>query len=338
MVCEIYGEDAPHDGFQGVTPSIVHAFALAHKPVLNCAELPSVPTFFNFYNRLFDLSAAIGTLNSEVNPTTGPNITDQDTLDGLQLLMDSKTTLDSTRTDIYGYGTRLIGLLTKPLYPIPPGQLIRDSIVPLNAVPTPPLSHTQIPSVTYNVNALNLILNPSTTTDNTKKKLVVAITIVYGDARWEVSAGTFFSSIPVRSFAASPVFMAGSPDTITDKKVTESDVRPLVIPFGAINYRLSHDLRKPMWRENWYWSFAVGINPNTVTSDFATGPSWSYRGLMLSGFWHIGHDVRLIPTSNVKVGDSLGASFSGSLPTQNYWRFDAAGIGISIRTAALTGR
>jgi hypothetical protein len=227
----------------------------------------------------------------------------------------------------------LVGLIAKPPFAMPPGRATAVGTFPVvNA------TKTQIPSVTYNVNALNLVLNPATTTDSTKKKLVVALTVVYGDARWEVSAGTFFSSTPVRSFAASPVFMAGNPDTITDKKVTESDVRPLVIPFAAANYRLTHDLKKPMWRENWYWSLAVGTNPNTVTSDFATGPSWSYRGLMLSGFWHIGHDVRLIPNSGVKVGDSLGASFSGTLPTQNYWRFDAVGIGISVQTAALTGR
>jgi hypothetical protein len=193
--------------------------------------------------------------------------------------------------------------------------------------------------VTYNVNALNLILNPATTTDNTKKKLVVAITVVYGDVRWEVSAGTFFSSIPVRSISVSPVFMSGSPDdTVIEKKVAESDVRPLVIPFAAINYRLTHDFTRPQWRENFYWSFAVGINPNTVTADFATGPGWSYRGLLFNGFWHVGHDVRLVPNSGVKVGDTLGASFSGSLPTETYWRFDAYGIGISVRVPSLTGR
>jgi hypothetical protein len=171
------------------------------------------------------------------------------------------------------------------------------------------------------------------TTDASKKQLVLPITVVYGDQRWEVSAGTFFSSLPIRSFSASAVF---TNDAVTDHKVTQQVLRPLVIPFAAVNLRISNDWKRPTWRTNLYWTNAIGINPNTVTTDFATGLSISYRLLMFSGLWHIGHDTEL--TQGFKVGDSLGASFNGSVPTETFWRFDSFAFGVSIRTPSLTTR
>jgi hypothetical protein len=131
----------------------------------------------------------------------------------------------------------------------------------------------------------------------------------------------------------SPVY--NSSGTVTDKQITTSVLRPTVVPFAAANFRVSRDLDWSRWRMAWYATGAVGINPNTLSADFAAGPSLSFRGLVFSALWHYGHDVRL--TQGLYVGESLGASSSGTVTTQNYWTNSFA-IGVSIRTPPLTGR
>ena len=124
--------------------------------------------------------------------------------------------------------------------------------------------------------------------------------------------------------------------TLTNKRVSESLLHPTVVPFAAANFRISDDWKKPHWRTAFYWTFAVGINPNTVSTDFATGPSLSWRGLMFSALWHVGHDVRL--TQGLYKNQILDPSFSASATTQNYWPLDRVAIGISVRVPSLTGR
>ncbi len=230
MVCEVYGGDTAADGSVPLIGNVAQELKKKDRTPEDCSEESS--NFYNLYNDLFVTSSAISTINTAINPAGGaPTTSDQTILTDVQLLMDSKANLDSTRTDVSGYGTRLVSLVARP-----PTQATT-----IGQIPPPSAQPTQIPSVVYNANALNLILTPQSTTDNTKKKQVIQITVVYGDARWEVSAGTFFSSLPVRSFVANPVFTAGTneaPDAVTDKKVAENVLRPLVIPFAAINYRL----------------------------------------------------------------------------------------------------
>lgn len=200
-------------------------------------------------------------------------------------------------------------------------------------------------TITYAVNTLNLIANSQqAATDSSKKKLLATVAINFADTpdkfpgnvhsafRWEASAGAFFSSLPVRSFSAAPVFTNG---VVTDKIVAQNILHPTVVPFAAGNYRLTNDLKWTRWKSGVYWTGAVGINPNTVSADFATGLSISYRALMLSGLCHFGHDIRL--TQGLKVGQSLGAGFGGTLPTQTYWTPSFA-FGVSVRVPALTGR
>jgi hypothetical protein len=323
LSCEVLGKDRFSDALGNPVQDS------EGQPVLDFNQQPitcstaSLPVKPGLASRMATVSIKIGSVVSALNPSSGPLTTNYNVLSALQILQDLKVTLDSTRTDLLSYGQRVAALVIDP-----PAHV---NVV--GSIPEVRSTATVIPQVTYNLNALNLVANNSSITDSTKKQLVVSITVIYGDVSWETSAGTFFSSLPVRSFAAAPVFVS---DAITDKKVTETLVRPLVIPFGAVNYRLSDDWRKPKWRTNWYWTSAVGINPNTVTADFATGPSWAYRALMVSGLWHVGHDIHL--TQGVKVGDSLGPSFSGSLPTKTAWTFSSGGIGISIRVPAITGR
>jgi len=202
-----------------------------------------------------------------------------------------------------------------------------------------------IRTITYSLNTLNLVSNfQEATPDPMKKKLLASIAINFADKptkfpgvphtafRWEASAGAFFSTLPVRSFSASPVFTNG---VITDKTIARNILHPTVVPFAAANYRLSDDLKWTRWKSAIYWTGAVGINPNTVSADFATGLSLSWRALMLSGLCHFGHDVRL--TQGLQVGESLGAGFSGSIPTQTYWT-ESFALGVSIRVPSLTGR
>jgi len=196
-------------------------------------------------------------------------------------------------------------------------------------------------TITYSLNILNLVSNSQEAVpDPSKKKLLATITLNFAEGRksgssslrWEASAGAFFSSLPIRSFSAAPVFTNG---TITDKKVSQNLLYPTVVPFGAANYRLTNDLGWTRWKSNIYWTGTVGINPNTVSADFATGLSLSWRALMVSGLCHFGHDVRL--TQGLTVGESLGAGFNGSLSTETYWTTRFA-LGLSVRVPSLIGR
>jgi hypothetical protein len=201
-------------------------------------------------------------------------------------------------------------------------------------------------TITYSLNSLNLIsISLQAAPDPTKKKLVATIAINFADEpaalsgksvasafRWEASAGAFFSSLPIRSFPVVPVFTNG---VITDKKIGRNVLHPTVIPFAAANYRLTNDLHLSRWNTSLYLTGALGLNPNTVSADFATGPSLSWRAVMLSALCHFGHGVRL--TQGLTVGESLGAGFNGSIPTQTYWT-ESFAIGLSIRVPSLTGR
>jgi hypothetical protein len=200
-------------------------------------------------------------------------------------------------------------------------------------------------TITYSLDILNLVSNPQEAApDPTKKKLLATVAINFADKptkvlgtphspfRWEASAGVFFSTLPVRSFSVAPVFTNGA---VTDHAVAQNILRPTVVPFGAANYRLTNDLGWTRWKSDIYLTGAVGVNPNTVSADFATGLSMSWRALMVSALCHFGHDVRL--TQGLQNGQSLGVSFSGTLPTQTYWTA-AFALGVSVRVPALTGR
>lgn len=201
-------------------------------------------------------------------------------------------------------------------------------------------------TVVYSLNVLNLISNSQEAIpDPSKKKLLTSVTINFADAhvaksselphsalRLEASAGTFFSTLPIRSFSVTPVF---TKDVITDKTISQNVLHPTVVPFAAANYRLTDDLAWTRWKSNLYLTGGVGINPNTVSADFATGLSLSWRALMISGLAHFGHDVRL--TQGLEVGQSLGPGFNGNLPTHTFWTTSFA-VGVSIRVPSLTGR
>jgi|SRR5579883_234995 len=199
----------------------------------------------------------------------------------------------------------------------------------------PPVANSKIVTrqVTYAVNALNLVQNSrAAVAASSNKKTIATISILYGDSRWEASAGTFFSTLPIRSFTVAPVITNG---VVTDKRVTSNVLHPTIVPFVGANVRLTDDLPWSPWRSALYWTFAAGVNPNTVSADFATGPSLSWRALMVSALWHYGHDVRL--TQGLFVGQALGAGFSTSATTETFWKSSFA-VGVAVRVPALTGR
>ncbi|MFY9909414.1 MAG: hypothetical protein WAK56_06225, partial [Candidatus Sulfotelmatobacter sp.] len=97
--------------------------------------------------------------------------------------------------------------------------------------------HMVTRTVTYALNTYNLVsYAQEASPDSTKKKLLATITINFAETpkdslnsalRWEASAGAFFSSLPIRSFSAAPVFTNG---VITDKKVSQNLLYPTVVP------------------------------------------------------------------------------------------------------------
>jgi len=179
--------------------------------------------------------------------------------------------------------------------------------------------------ITYSIDVLNLVQNAQEAVPtSTTKKAIATVTVLYGDSKWEASVGTFFSTLPVRSFSAS-----------NGGIITQNILHPTVVPFAAANYRITKDLSWTRWRSAAYLTGAVGVNPNTVSADFAAGPSLSWRGLMVSALWHYGHDTRL--TQGFKVGGTLPSSYSGKPPNETFWTSSFA-VGIAVRVPSLTGR
>lgn len=214
----------------------------------------------------------------------------------------------------------------------------------------------------FQLNFLNLVTNAQAATiDPTKKKAVATVNLNFADSkrwvggntfRWEGSAGVFFSAIPDRSFSVSPLYYQTSASTtdpancpaasaknavgtVCDNIVTQKILRPSIVPFTAVHYRISPDAKFIPWKTALYMTGAVGYNVNTTSADFAGGLSLNWRSIMISPLWHFGHDVKL--TNGLYVNESLGAGFKGNLTTEDYWR-NMFAVGVSLRVSALTGR
>lgn len=308
-------------------------------PALDCNLVDCISTFIELEN---SFSTKVGSIISDSDlKKAGLDDVAIGTLTSLQKLA------DTVATDLQGYKQRIADIQQsnprewgvvdcKEVINIPGQCLVLQS-----KDDDPSIYHNMVTrTITYSVNTLNLVSSSlESVPDPTKKKLLATITLNFAEGpksgaslRWEASAGAFFSSLPVRSFSVAPVFTNGA---ITNKLISQNLLYPTVAPFAAANFRITNDLGWSRWKSNIYWTGAVGINPNTVSADFASGISLSWRALMVSGLCHFGHDVRL--TQGLRVGESLGGSFSGSLPTATYWVPNFA-LGLSIRVPSLTGR
>jgi hypothetical protein len=260
-------------------------------------------------------------------------------------LTDLQKTADAIATDLLGYSQRITELKSFDNGAKKCANVVTSMASQCVTVTSSPDSESAYNNmvtrtITYSLNMLNLISNPQEAVpDPTKKKLLATIAVNFADSpskpstlRLEASAGVFFSTLAVRSFSVAPIYSGGM---VIDNIVAQNVLHPTAVPFGAANYRITNDLPWGRWKSNLYWTGAVGINPNTVSADIASGLSISWRGLMFSPLWHYGHDVRL--AQGFYVGEHLGSGFKGTLPMQNYWKSSFA-LGVSIRVPSLTGR
>ncbi|HWY19621.1 MAG TPA: hypothetical protein VNX26_00275 [Candidatus Acidoferrum sp.] len=204
--------------------------------------------------------------------------------------------------------------------------------------------------VIFAINAVNQIGTPTTSvTTATQKKPIVTITVLYADPIFEVSAGAFFSTLANRSFANQTLVTQnpGASPTPGNVVIGETNSRPTVVPFVAANWRLMHDFSWPGYRRGAvYFTTAIGLNPNNTLIEFGAGPSVSWRSIMFSPLFHLGHDFRL--TQGEQVGEiwcnQSGASSDGSIPkcsgsppspsTTKFWK-GAFAFGISVRVPAV---
>jgi hypothetical protein len=106
-----------------------------------------------------------------------------------------------------------------------------------------------------------------------------------------------------------------------------------VIPFAGANWKLGNNFQYLGRRGAFYLTVAVGINPNTTTTEFAAGPSLSWRFLMVSTLYHLGRDIHLTQ------GEQVGQEWSGTPQTPSTKRFwtGAFAIGISVRVPTTFG-
>jgi hypothetical protein len=203
--------------------------------------------------------------------------------------------------------------------------------------------------VLFAVNAVNEIgVFVASVPGTSAKKSIVTITVLYADPIFEVSAGAFFSTLPNRSFSNQTIVtqISGVPTT-GNVVIAQTITRPTIVPFVAANWRLGHDFTWPDHRRGaWYFSTAIGLNPNNTTAEFGAGISLSWRSVMFSPLFHLGHDVHL--TQGEQVGEVWcnQSAANGSIPkcsgsppspsTTKYWT-RAFGFGISVRVPSVFG-
>ncbi|MGB8013871.1 MAG: hypothetical protein WCF68_19820 [Terriglobales bacterium] len=204
--------------------------------------------------------------------------------------------------------------------------------------------------VSFSVSAVNEVGTPVASVPSaTQKKSIATITVLYADPIFEVSAGAFFSTLPYRSFANQTVVTQnpGTSPTPGDVVIVQTITRPTIVPFAAANWRLGHDFTWPDYRRGaFYFTTAIGLNPNNSTAEFGIGPSISWRSVMFSPMLHIGHDIRL--TQGEFVGEIWcnQTAANGSVPkcsggppspsTERFWT-SAFALGISIRVPSVFG-
>ena len=195
----------------------------------------------------------------------------------------------------------------------------------------------------FTINAVNgVAVSLASVPTATQKKAVASVTVLYANPILESSAGTFFSFLPNRSFANQTLVTPGATAALGNIVIQQTATKPTVVPFAAANWRMGPEFLFPGTnrRSALYATAAIGLNPNTTTTEFAFGPSLSWRAIMFSGLYHMGRDLRLTQGETVgMVWCNSGAAktdptaCAGAPPapsTQRFWKGTFA-IGISIR-------
>lgn len=331
-LCDLYGTN---------TNAFNHA-------VVGCAYRDSILTNEqNLSNAIKGLLDQQGNLNDDIDDS----ITQSDAV----LLSGLNAQADKVQQDLAAFGQRLldlrqaitsgsaeVGSIVDPAPPKQPTGFILPSCNASASSNTPyegkrrGFPFVVIRQVSCSLTVLNHVstLAESVPTSQ-QKKTIVTITAVFGDSRVETSVGALFSYIPSRSFTAQPIFTTASLPNADHLVVQDQKVRPLVVPFGAVHFRIGDDFPFLGRRSAWYGTILTGLNPNTTTADFGTGVTFAWRSLMFTPLAHFTHDVRL--TQGFTVGETLDQAFKGPVPTEKFWTTTFA-FGISVRTSALTGR
>jgi hypothetical protein len=173
------------------------------------------------------------------------------------------------------------------------------------------------PQVVYTLNAQNEIANPLLGLPSaTQKSPLVTITLLYAEPRFEVSAGAFLSALNNRTFSnVTEVTVTSGTPSPSDIKIAETKTtRPLIIPFAAGNYRISPEFTWPGGRRGaLYGTLGVGLNPYNTQVEYFAGFSVSWRYLMFSPVYQIGHDSHL--TQGEQVGQIWCQYGGGATPT-----------------------
>jgi len=197
---------------------------------------------------------------------------------------------------------------------------------------------------TFTVNEVNMINGAGLSTSmDSLKKAVTTIVAQYGNpSRFEISTGTMFSTLPNRSFSAeTKITQTPGGPTEGEVMIVKTLSRPAIVPFAAANLRMT-----PEWtwlgnrRGAAYLTGALGLNPYHTTTDYAVGPSVSWRLVMLSGLFHWGHDSRLTQgyyanqtiCTNGKPSQTIPACGSSPPPiTTETYIGHAFALGIALR-------
>lgn len=203
------------------------------------------------------------------------------------------------------------------------------------------------PTITYTLNEQNEIANSLLSLPAaTQKQSIATLTELYAAPRFEGSAGAFFSWLPNRTFSnvTNVAVTGGVPASTSIQIQMTKTTPPLIIPFGAANYRISPEYT---WlggrRGAVYLTAGVALNPYDTQVEYPAGFSFAWRYLMISPLYHLGHGTHLI--DGEMVGQTWctyasGATSMSSPPlcagappapsTKTYWTGQFA-IGISVR-------
>jgi hypothetical protein len=142
------------------------------------------------------------------------------------------------------------------------------------------------------------------------------VTASWNSTRWEVSAGTVFSTRPIRSYG------------VANSVITESNTRPMVVPFALAHYNL-WETTAGRYRVALLASGGMGVNTNTKSADFGYGLSLSYRGVYLSALNHKARETVL--SGGLVTGQTVASSVT-TAPTELKWKSQAhLGIALTLR-------
>lgn len=244
---------------------------------------------------------------------------------------------DATQTGINGGNPILVGRIPDPASP--------GILAPYKALGR---------QITYTLNAVNQVATSTLSIPTAQQKqAVVTITVLYANPRFEASAGAFVSWLPNRTFANFTdvgVLPGKTTPTTLDIKIGVTTANPEVLPYAAANWRIGPEfVLLGQRRSAIYGTVAAALNPYNTLPEVAGGFSLSWRALMFSPLYHLGHSTHL--TQGEVVGqiwcqnspvstDPPPCSSNPPAPTtKTYWTGTFAfGIGVRIPTTFSAGK